>query len=218
MKLYLAQADETVIYFDSKAQQDFTPDLDAYKIISPDAMQPNLYSMTNNQKYAIHALSTQNEQQVIPLGLKVNSVGNYIIDLSEYANFSATQQIYPVDMLTNTSQDLLINPEYKFTISGDEQRTISEKGRFYITFLQSTTSIISEHSDNMLFYTYANGNTLNVVYQNSSNSDASVSIYNVLGQKVITTQTIESGIHQYKLENGCYIVRLVLITKFILRK
>ena len=121
-------------------------------------------------------------------------------------------------MLTNTSQDFLIDSEYKFTINSDEQKAMSEKGRFYITFSLNTALNVNEISDNSLFYTYSIGKTLNVVYQNSSDSQATVDIYNILGQKVISEQAINNGIHQYLLDNGCYIVRLLTNNKVYTKK
>ena len=118
---------------------------------------------------------------------------------------------------------MISDTSYKFRINSEESRAMSEKGRFYITFSTNTSANNNTLPDNLLFYSYATDKILNVVYENhsqitSNQLPATISVYNVLGEKVVNEQTINNGIYKYGLENGCYIIRLITNNKVYTRK
>ncbi len=209
-------SDETVVYFDANAQKSVNPYLDAYKLMNFGESQTNLYTTkTNKDKLAINSQPLiSDEEVIIPLALNVKQTGSFIINATEITNLAPETQVFLVDLVLNKIQNLNENPEYKFNVNAN----ITE-GRFYLRVApKSSKADTKTQSDNNLFYTYTTNKVLNVSYNNTLNKQATLDIYNLLGQNVINTQLISNGNHQYNLNRGCYIIRLVSDNKVNTKK
>ena len=209
-------ADETAIYFSDNSSLSFNTDFDALKMMNTGEDYPNIYSMTDaNMKLSIYAIPSKFDNEVaIPLGIKVPSSGSFVLNASEINNIDITTDIFIVDMLTNTAQNLRENPVYTF----DLNQEITE-GRFYIKFNSKieNTGINNLDADN-IFHTFISGKSLKMSYSSSLNREATLNICNIIGQDVINQQKIKNGNYQYNLSNGTYILRLISYNKTYTRK
>ena len=176
-------SDETTIYFDNNATANFDSDYDAYKMMNEDLL-PNIYTRsTDNLNLSINGMSTpDNNETSVPLVLKVKQDGDYTISISEFSNIPAETIVYIIDTEKSISQNLNENPEYRISLTANNNNI-----KFYLKFAKKTAGI-EKQSDNNLFYTYLDGKTLNLVYNNSSNSSATLNIYNLLGQQAVNTK------------------------------
>ena len=208
--------DETVVYFNANSSFGFDNNYDALKIMNTGDSYPSLYSMTeSNTKLSIYAIPQINDTTVvIPLGIKIPATGSYILDASEINNIDVTTEIYLVDMLTNTSQDMRANTQYAFDLNKD----VTE-GRFFLKLISKIEATgIKNQEDNSIFHTFISGKTLNMSFSSSLNKEATLHIYNLMGQKVVNTQKLNNGIYQYNMNNGTYILRLISENKTYTKK
>jgi hypothetical protein len=184
------------------------------KLMNTDESVPNIYSLRNNQNFSINFINQQfnnSTNLTIPLGFDVNTSGNYTINASEIINFPSGTHIYLEDLTHNVIQDLTGNPNYTFTINKGDAG-----GRFYIKFGVRS----SEFGVNaVLFDAYSLENVLVVNYNNPDNSEATLSIFNILGQQVKEIR-IENGVLRINLAvaPGAYMVRLVTNDKVYIKK
>ncbi len=200
-------SDETVVYFDANARTNYDPSLDAYKLMNTNESYPNIYTIkSSNDKMSINSHPVIGEEEVtIPLALNVKQTGSFVINATEIINLASEIQVYLVDNVLNKMQNLNDNPEYKF--NADAKVT---EGRFFLKInpKNSKTGIESQ-SYNTLFYAYAADKILNVSYNSTLNTAATLDIYNLLGQTVISSAKINNGKHIFKLEKGIYIIRCI---------
>ncbi len=209
-------SDETVVYFDANAQNVYDPSLDAFKLMNSSELLPSLYTIkANMDKLSINSQSVIGDEEItVPLGINVKKTGDFVINATEITNLSPNTQITLVDNALNIIQNLNESPKYRFNI-----KTNVTEGRFFLKINPKNSKTgIDTKSDNTLFYTYTSNKVLNVSYNNSLNKNATLDIYNLLGQNVINTQVITAGNHKYNLNKGCYIVRLVANNKVNTKK
>lgn len=197
-------ADETAILFIDDATINLDSEYDASKILNTDPMIPNLFSVSNNEHYAINALPNNlNNATVIPLGFKVQTTGEYVINALDILNIPANTNVYLEDLAKGNVQDLTSNPTYTFTANKDEQAI----GRFFLRFAPSANNM-EEEVEAEIYQAWSSGNTLFVSYNNPSGLTGKVRIMNVLGQQIIQEQNITNGIHQFSIMQpaGYYLV------------
>ncbi len=203
--------DETAIYFNNNASDNFDDRMDAYKIFNSDKSQPNLFTIKAN-KYML-AINSQhlidNETIIIPLSLKVNQTGEFTINATEINNLPQGTIVYLIDIASNKAQNLNDNPKYSFFVN-----TNIIEGRFFlkINTKPDKFDVSGKYDviDNNLFYTYSINKTLNIVYNSTLNLQAKLDIFNLAGQTVISKPYVINGIHKLNLDNGCYILRLII--------
>lgn len=88
----LPLSDETVIYFNRNASEDFDRDLDALKLLNTNNLVPNFYTISSNEKMlSINAVPSNFNAEIlrIPLGFDVENEGWISISLSHENQFTA---------------------------------------------------------------------------------------------------------------------------------
>ncbi|HPB24178.1 MAG TPA: choice-of-anchor D domain-containing protein [Bacteroidales bacterium] len=201
-----ATGDETVIYFDPQATNMFDGNYDAYKLMNNDVAFPNIFTRDSS----MHALSISALQPlsgtdvVIPLGFITKTNGSFKIKATEILNFDPSLHIYLEDNQTSTIQDLTINPEYTFTINAN-----APLYRFFIRFSPSIITGI-ETSGSSFVDAWSSGKDIFVNYSNTASQKAVVSVYNMLGQQLITDEVQGSSTFRYTVgKPGCYIINVI---------
>ncbi|HNX87528.1 MAG TPA: T9SS type A sorting domain-containing protein [Paludibacteraceae bacterium] len=199
-------ADETVVYFDPLATFIFDGNMDAYKLLNNDPAYPNIFTKdSSNYSLSISALpSLSNTDVVIPLGFTTKTSGSFTIKATEILNFDPSFHIYLEDNQNSTSQDLTVSPEYTFTINAN-----APLFRFFIRFSPTIVTGIEENS-NSFVDAWSSGKYINVNYSNSTQGNAFIFIYNMLGQKIINDEQTGIGTTHYRIETpGCYIINVL---------
>jgi len=158
------------------------------------------YSVLGNKKLAIQGRADFNMEDVIPVGTKYASDGTYKISLSKKEGlFSAGQQIYLLDKVTNTYTDLTTQ-DYTFSaVKG------TDEARFEIVYKNKEvlgTDTISK-SD---FIVYKDADYFVI---KSSQILGKVELYDASGRLVMSKNSNEKQIRidSSALSSGVYIIK-----------
>jgi len=201
-----ATGDETVIYFEPQATNTFDGNFDAYKFMNNDPAYPNLYTSYNGSSaLSINALPPlSNSDVVVPLGYITRTNGSFTINATEILNFDPAQHIYLEDNQTSTIQDLTLNPVYTFTTTAN-----APQYRFFIRFSPTVITGIGENSVSFVD-AWSSGKDIYLNYSNTTMQKATISVYDMLGQQVISDELQGSNTFRYTLDKpGCYIVNVI---------
>jgi hypothetical protein len=143
------------------------------------------------------------KNMIIPVGVKASS-GTEITISASAANLPAEINVYLEDK-DNNSFTLLDNASNFFTTLSSDLNGI---GRFYLHTTSSVLSIGDVHLDHISVYT-SNRNNLRIV--GVQQGTAKVSLYNILGKKVLSSSFQGNGMNDVTLPNfktGVYIIQL----------
>ena len=200
--------DETVVYFNANASDGFDS-YDSEKMSNNNAAIPEIYTLAGTEQLAINGLNSIATNPVLPLGFTTGTSSTFTIKASEVSNFDANTKIVLKDNLLNTEQDLTDGTAYSF--SSDVASTTS---RFSLVFksVGVTTGLQAAFGDpSTLIYKNAN-NQIEVNCNCSLSDNATVSVYNTLGQKLESKQmtsattvigrTFTSGVYVVTVNNG----------------
>ncbi len=198
--------DETVVFFDFRADTVFNGNTDAYKMMNTEPSIPNIYAIKKGVNLAINGLPAVYDGLTVPLGFDVQASGNYSISASKIANFDSLTHIFLIDVVKNVVQELGINPLYEFKINNYDKGS-----RFYLRFNVTNTTGIENNTNTDIFNAYSCENNLFVNYYNAKNQPCNVSVYNMQGQTIFHADQVYNGKHEFNLNNkpGCYLVKMV---------
>jgi len=184
--------DETVIRITNEATQGWDGNLDAHKLFSFNDDYPQIYS-TENGFMSINSLPESVE--TIPLDVVGTNGNQMTISATEFGDFT---ELLLFDEYLDEFTDLT-KEDYNFIYSN------SITSRFFLSFL--TTDIDEElNLSQRSFYAYSSNREIKVVLENSD--FATISIYNLLGQEIIT-KTIHSTEASFDVDKtGYYIVKV----------
>lgn len=173
------KADETAITINSNASMAFDINYDAQKMFSDNDFLPQIFSILNNQKFAINAIPNPQEPIVIPLGFLAHEQGLFEMVFSSMNGFSTDYRVFLEDREEDTWVDLKNNSNYTFK---------SDKGmyhnRFLLHLLPASLSAEScfekQNSITVLFH----DNMLHVEAQ-GKDKIGDIIVFNTNGQKVL---------------------------------
>jgi hypothetical protein len=155
-------------------------------------------------KYQVQSLPKNDmESFVIPVGIKANA--GEITFSADALNLPSGLKVYLEDRTNNTYTRLdEVNSEYKTTVD-----TKTTDGRF---FLHTKSSSVLSTEDALLnsVSIYKTSNT-NLKITGLKQGKTSISLYNLLGKKVMATSFNASNVNNISLPNlstGVYIVKL----------
>jgi hypothetical protein len=205
--------DETVIYFNSSADNNFDT-FDSEKMFATDDSIPQIYSTTSDNTEV--AINGQNEllpnvERIVPLGFSTSVQGTYTLQATNLDVFDPSVTVYLEDLLTGNFIDLRSNNFYSFS-----SVVVNDTNRFKLHFNGVITEIPKDDINNSIVYS-ANGN----IYISTTLDNSYVEIYNILGEKLLQTN-IEKGLSklQYNFSQGAYIVTFsnaeTIITKKVI--
>ncbi|MFZ4726899.1 MAG: hypothetical protein ACOYMD_15805, partial [Paludibacter sp.] len=174
--------DETIVLFNANASNEFD-DYDSQKMTNGNADIPEIYTMAGNEHLVINGLNNTTTNPDISLGFTTAKANTFTINATEISNFDENTSVLLRDNLLNTEQELTINSVYEFT----SEPTTTET-RFSIIFkTKSITTEIANVDGYIDVYKNAD-NQLIVKCKNKNCSDDVVSIYNLMGEKLISKE------------------------------
>jgi len=204
--------DETILAFNPSASNSLD-DYDSPKM-SNDPSMPGIYSIVSNEQLAINGMNSIPYDSEMTLGFSSGQIGTFVIKASQFANFVSGTQIILRDKALNVEQDLTI-ADYSFT----SDTTITDnKSRF--TLLFKAPSIVNGFNsvNNDSFWVSTNSNHQIMVNGNSI-ENTSVSIYNAVGQKILSRNLIQANAPLgTSLKAGVYMVTISNAGKTITKK
>jgi len=200
-------SDETVIYTHPNATNGYDI-YDSSKRSNANVAIPEIYTTSGTEQLAINGLNSVTPNLEIPLGFTPGAMNNFSIKASEVSNFAQGMRIFLIDNLTNTLQDLTDGTAYLF--SSDATATVN---RFSVIFRTSsgTTSINNNIDSNNSIFAFKNANNQIVVNISSEIvGNASVSVYNAVGQKLESKQlTNVVSVLDNSYSSGIYLVSVI---------
>ncbi|MCD8417654.1 T9SS type A sorting domain-containing protein [Tenacibaculum finnmarkense genomovar finnmarkense] len=164
-----------------------------------------LVAENKGDKLAIQTLPNTNmEAMIIPLGI-IAKAGEKVIFSVNTQNFSSDVKIYLEDRIANTFTNIS-QKNYKVTLEKEAKGT----GQFYIhtnskNLAEAPTKEISQ---NVTIYKSINNS---ITISGLQTQNASLDMYSILGQKIISTSFKSTGIHVIelpKIAKGVYIIKL----------
>lgn len=194
-------------FMDENATSAIDPGYDAINI---DNQLNDMYFMNSGSKLTIAGDGYFNENNIYPIGIKTNVLGEVKIMLDATENIGGDQKIYIHDNVTGIYNE--INNE-EFIVELPQGLT---ENRFTLTFKNSAPSALGVESQNLndIKIVYTNSNSILTIKNNVVDTTVeSVSLFNMIGQQVGTfdvknqnQQNIELPIKD--LSSGTYIVKV----------
>lgn len=182
------KTDQFSVCFDEAATDGMDYTMDIYKFKSFSDEVPTLYTELEGEgMISFNALPIR-ESYSMPLYMESFKNGK------EYTFSPITEEylgyfdVELVDNKTGVKTQLLTN-DYSFKYDA------AYKGaRFTLNFTKKSTTSVDELFSSEKMYAYTNTNGINVVYNNNNQSaQAVVEIYNIMGQKLFTSNSITGG-------------------------
>jgi hypothetical protein len=176
----------------------------------------SMYSLIGTDEYSIQGRTLPfDDSDVVPVGYKTAIASTFTIGLENVDGLFQNQNVYLVDRLTNTTQNLK-NGSYTFT---SEIGTFNERFEIHYTNLLGTTNPIAAENTVVI---YPKGRQVNV---KSTITIASVIVYDLLGRTIFTADKINATdfkttsltasnqvlIVKATLENGTEVTKKVLV-------
>ncbi len=210
--------DEAVVYFEQGATTGLDTDHDAFYINGGYPL--GIYSQVGAENLAITGLPalTSTTDYTLPLVVNSTAAGTYTLNAQELLNFPAGFQVLLQDAVTGATQDLMVNPTYSFTATGNNVNSI----RFSVRFRAAGVTGLSETATNSGFEVYPNplksSDHLNIVLAGvEASKNVSAVIYNQVGQQVWSAilPAALGGVHAdvtTQLPRGVYTLQVTLPT------
>ncbi len=170
--------DEAVLYFNSNASNGYDA-FDSPKMSNGSAAIPEIYTVAGTEQVAINGMNTLPLDTEIPLGFMTKTSNAFTLKASELTNLPEGVKVILKDNATEF--DLTNGADYSF--SSD---VANSTGRFSIIFRSAgvATWLLDSYDANVLVYRTAN-NQIQVKINAEISANASVSVYNSVGQKLV---------------------------------
>jgi hypothetical protein len=213
---FFAQADsikdELAIRFASDVTENFDSHADAYKFYGyPETPQVN--SVTpDGTRLSINSLPFTTGDAIVPLDFSLNAATDVTFTATGMESFYEGIPIYLEDHLLNKVVDLRTDPVYTFSHTAG-----SAGNRFLIRFMGVTGTPEHTTTDGSAFV--SNGH-LYVDVPAMSRSEATISIYDMLGRQFSSRKIMLSGITELPAPaaSGVYVVKILAGNKSFERK
>ena len=192
--------DDSYILFESNGKIG-TDWYDATKMLTMDKKVPQIYTMVSgDQKTLINTMPLITNPITIPVGIVAPADGNYSIKIAGIENFSSLNGLVLEDLSMHVSQNILQNPEYNFSATGNE-----DAGRFLLHF---NGDLSNPNGDNPIKI-YSSGATINI-FCAAGLQHGRIIMSNMLGQQILDQTLNDQTLNQVTVNavNGYYIVKV----------
>jgi endo-1,4-beta-xylanase len=202
--------DETTVYFEQGATSGFDTAYDAEKLSNPNGL--NLASVTAGVSQAINGLPLLSGPTTVPLTVGVPTTGTYTLQAATLVNLNG-KSVYLLDALTGQQIDLKQQSSYSFSASN----AALIAGRFSLVFGQLTALATQPSFTAASVSVFPNPTheqfTVRVPAVSGA-SQASLQLYNMLGQSVRETTLalpatgVQASFDVVGLPVGVYVLRV----------
>lgn len=175
--------DQFSVCFDDEATDGMDYTMDIYKFKSFSDEVPTLYTTVDGEDMSLNAvpMKTSYSMPLFMESFKDGKEYTFNPEVQEYRN------LFDVELVDNKMgvKTQLLDKNYTF------KHDASYKGaRFTLNFNKKSTTSVDELFNPEKMYAYTNEGGINVVYSNrNTTTTATVEIYNIMGQKLFSTQT-----------------------------
>ena len=172
---------------------------DAEKLFSMSPKVPQVYTIVNGDlKAGLNSLPLVTDGATIAVGIVPPVAGNYSLTAKGMESFTSLTGLSLEDLKLNITQNLIQNPEYHFTATGNE-----DAGRFLLHF---AGAISIDNKDISQINIYSNEKTVFI----TGAAKALVTVTNLLGQEIVTRKLNDQSTNQIQVNGmkGYYIVKV----------
>lgn len=194
--------------------------LDSYdieKFSNDNVAIPEIYSVVSNQELVINSMNELTEGKTVTLGFRPGQAGTFTIETTQLENIDA--KVVLVDKVAVKEQEL--TAETPYTFASDETPT---NDRFLIKLVSKVPTGVDNTAATGDLTVYVNrNNRIQLICGIELNDQATVSVYNVAGQKLSTQKlsksatelngTYNPGVYMIQLTNGSQAITKKLIIR-----
>ncbi|WP_416945605.1 LamG-like jellyroll fold domain-containing protein [Xanthomarina gelatinilytica] len=178
-----------------------------YDAIATETFPNDLTLPINNEQAVILAYSDITPEKVIDLNFICEGNSAYHIKATKFEDFPENQDVFLLDIYTDTYHDLKLDTAYSFTSSAGEYND-----RFKIVFQTAEALNITDHeiAANSIYYL----NSEHKIYVKNLNASVqNLTVMDVLGRTVInynklSAQELSNGVDVPTVSSGTYIISL----------
>ena len=209
-------SDETIISTNVEAQDGFDF-LDSEKMFVNSVDVAEIYSFVDNQELVINKMQSIEEGKTVTLGFRPGQAGTFTIEATQLDNIDA--KVVLVDKVAVKEQEL--TAETPYTFMSDETPT---NDRFLIKLVSKVPTGVENTAATGDLTVYINrNNRIQLICGIELNDLATVSVYNIAGQKLSTQKlskataelngTYNPGVYMIQLTNGSQAITKKLIIR-----
>lgn len=201
-------SDEAIVYLNAKASSGYDV-YDSPKMTNGDVAVPEIYTLAEAEKVTINGLNDVSQNEEIVLGFTTGQSNQFSLRATQFANFDDQTTILLKDKLLNKVVDLTDGLSYSFS-----SEAASTENRFALLF-KSADETTGLNVEDRILNSWIIGNTSNqitVQCMGHFSKEATVSVYNSLGQlmldspitnsNTVLAKSFTSGVYFVKINNG----------------
>jgi hypothetical protein len=193
----------------------FDSHCDALKLMNTDITEPNFYVLSEDfKKLSINGMPFFTDSLIqLPLGIKTTQEGVVIFNCRDIERMPLDMFVYFCDKETGVNQNLVLHPEYKAYLDIGQY-----DNRFSLVF--SKKDLRSRPAPDQHFYVYSYRSRLYVYTNLPLGLQAELSIFSMLGQRVLKQSLTGNGYREMDLalSTGVYIVKITSGAEVYTRK
>lgn len=191
-------ANEMALYFDPTANDSYEMNRDATILYSPVPGFPNIYSVIDSVDLTINVMGELDVDKTIPLGVKIQTAGNYQLVLTDMSTFAPSVIAYLEDTQLDSMINLRNQPSYMVNLPVGNFKT-----RFILHFRPAVSFDIADEtctgSDGSVVVNYPSAHPYDVQII-ASNGNVVSTLTGVSGQQTINN--LPSGNYSAQLTFG----------------
>lgn len=199
-----ANSDQTVIYFDDLATEDFNPELDALKLMNTDSGTPNIYIIPENKRnMSIRSIRYPvSDTYIIDLGINSKSGKSMTISADTIASLPQGYKVYLKDSYNGMILNLSSVPDYSFSIA---EESYTDRFKIIISKLDLSQEALGTGS----FDAYTKEGSLNLNLR-LKEEQVMVQVSDLTGRIILQTSLYGEGNHNIGRISGrgIYIVSI----------
>lgn len=195
-------SDEAVVIYNANASNGYD-DYDSPKMTNNDVAIPEIYTIAGTEQVVINGLNSVTLDEQMPLGFTTGSTNTFTIKATELTNFDADKRLILLDTQENTYQDLTYGSTYTFSSTPTTSST-----RFKIVFKSAgVIAGLNNNANNSVIISTNENKQILINRGTELNNDGIVTVYNAVGQKLVSSTLSNSHIILSKpFNSGVYVV------------
>jgi hypothetical protein len=195
-------SDEAVVIYNANASNGYD-DYDSPKMTNNDVAIPEIYTIAGTEQVVINGLNSVTLDEQMPLGFTTGSTNTFTIKATELTNFDADKRLILLDTQENTYQDLTYGSTYTFSSTPTTSST-----RFKIVFKSAgVIAGLNNNANNSVIISTNENKQILINRGTELNNDGIVTVYNAVGQKLVSSTLSNSHLILSKpFNSGVYVV------------